>query len=265
MGDIAQGVLVDQCGVGNPVGQGVLFLVGLQHQRVGIEVQSLYDGSFGVAITEIEVQPVGVFTLFLDQIAVGECLREGSQHDVIGQEMGVSHAVDGLDVEGVAPDGVLSEVGFERGDYQVGGESQFLAFLAEEKVVVRIFECVDPVGARFHPFDDETPASVGPCHAQHRFCLEGRVGGVGIETYENALDGFQVLCLDHKTGHFHCVYLLAGRETVGVVAQGISLIVVADGIAEVDGIGSVFAQAVFQFHGDAFAGALDFRRLYLWR
>ena len=58
--------------------------------------------------------------------------------------------------------------------------------------------------------------------------------------------------------------MVARREAEGVVAHGVALVVVADGIAEVHGIGGVGFQRVFQVDGDSTACGLDVGHLDLW-
>src|SRR3712207_2344664 len=54
-------------------------------------------------------------------------------------------------------------------------------------------------------------------------------------------------------------------ETIGVVAQRIALVVIADGVAEVDGISGIGLQRVDKFHLDSLARGLYLGHLNLWR
>ena len=71
--------------------------------------------------------------------------------------------------------------------------------------------------------------------------------------------------VEHIAAHFHRVDFRTGREAIGVVAQRVALVVIGDGIGEVDGIGDIRLQRVLQFHFDALTRRLDFRHLNLWR
>ena len=59
--------------------------------------------------------------------------------------------------------------------------------------------------------------------------------------------------------------MVARGEGVGIVAKGVSLVVVADGIGKVDGVGGVLLERVFQFNHDFLACALDVGRFELRR
>ena len=73
-------------------------------------------------------------------------------------------------------------------------------------------------------------------YAQQGFGTEGRVCQVVIQANEYACHGVQVLGTEHMTRHLECVGLLACREGKRIVTHRVVLVVVADGIAEVDGI-----------------------------
>ena len=117
-----------------------------------------------------------------------------------------------------------------------------------------------------HTLDDKSSAAVGARDALQRLTGEDGVGEIAVESHQDAFYWFQVLGIKHISRHLHGVYLLAGREAVGIVAQGIALVVVGDGVAEVDGIGGIGLERVFQLDDDALSGRLDFGHLYLrWR
>ena len=100
--------------------------------------------------------------------------------------------------------------------------------------------------------------------AEIRGEYEKETGKVIVETYHQSLDGLQVLGIQAITAHLKGVDMVAGRETEGVVAHGVALIVVADGVAKVHGIGGVGFQRVFQVDGDSTACSLDVGHLNLW-
>ena len=134
-----QGVLINQRRIAQPVGDGVAFRGSIDKERILlIEVQSANDRQLIVAITEVECEAVGLFSLRLDEETVGLRLRKGAEHDVVGQEMGVGHTQDIVDMKRVAPYGVLPRVGFRRRNDDAVVESNHLALLAELVVAVGI-------------------------------------------------------------------------------------------------------------------------------
>ena len=179
--------------------------------------------------------------------------------------MGIADAGDAVDVQRVAPEGVLADVGLGRGGVCLVRVGQHLALLLELEVAVGILQGIDAVFAGCHAFDDETARAVGTRDALQRLGAECRVGQVVIQSDADALDGFEVRRVEHVARHLEGVDALAGRERVGIVAHRVVFVVVADGVAEVYRIGGIGLQRVLQFYDDALAGGLDFGHLQLRR
>ena len=57
--------------------------------------------------------------------------------------------------------------------------------------------------------------------------------------------------------------MFACREGIGIITQGITLVIVADSVAEIDGIGGIGLQRVYQINHYLLALRLDFRHLQL--
>ena len=123
-------------------------------------------------------------------------------------------------------------------------EGNHLAFLSIAIVTVGIFEGVDAVRAGGYAADDEVAAGVSTRHTHHRCLLKCAVLHVAVQADENAFDRFQIVGFQHVTGHFERIDMVAGGETIGVVAQRIALVVVRDGVGEVDRVGGVGLQSV---------------------
>ena len=127
-------------------------------------------------------------------------------------------------------------------------ERYFLAFLLELEVAVGIHQGIDAVVAWCYAAYHESSATVCTAHSEHRLCLESGVGLVGIESHEDTLYRLQILCFEHTSRHFERVNGVARGETVGVVAHRVSLVVVRNGIAEVDGVSGVRNERVLQLY-----------------
>ena len=126
----AQRVLIDKHGVAQPVGDGVLLGVALDDEgAVGLEVEAADDGRQRVAITEIHVDALGILALGLEQVAPRLYLLEGRQHDVVGQVAQVGALEDAVDVQGIAPNGVLKDRHGGRRHIDVVRKRQHLALL----------------------------------------------------------------------------------------------------------------------------------------
>ena len=142
-------------------------------------------------------------------------------------------------------------------------ESQQFALLAVHIIAIGIFQRVAAIGARCHTLDDEVAPAVGATHTQHGQCTKSTVGQVGIQAHQSPFDGFQILGTDHVARHLHRINMVARREAIRVVAQRIALVIIGDGIAEVDGIRDIRLQRVYEFHVDKFARGFNFGCLQL--
>ena len=179
--------------------------------------------------------------------------------------MGVVYIGDAGDVERVEPCRVLPDIRLESRCDRLMIEGNHLALLGIAIVTVSVLEGVDAVRAGGYTTYDEVAAGVSARHTHHGSLLKCAVLHVAVQSHENTFDGFQIVGFEHVTGHFERVDMVAGGETVGVVAQRVALVVVRDGIGEVDGVGGVGFQRVHQLHADALALSLDLWRLKLWR
>ena len=153
--------------------------------------------------------------------------------------MDVIHLVYRLDVQGIHPGGILSNIRFAGRHDDVVGESNLFALLTELIVAILILQGIDAVRTRCHTLDDKAAATVGTAHSQHRLGSEGRIGMVGIQSHQDTLDRFQILRFQHMPRYLHGINGSSRRETVGIVSHRIALVVIADGIREVDGVGGI--------------------------
>ena len=125
-----QRVAIDEHRIAQPVSNRVEFFVGFHDESVLlIEVKSFDFRQLRVAVGKEKVDSVGIFSLGFQQMTLGLNLRECPQNDVVGQEMGVGNRQNALDVQRVAPDGVVSRVRLRRRHENVVVEGDFLVFL----------------------------------------------------------------------------------------------------------------------------------------
>ena len=202
--------MIDKGCVAQPVNQRVLTGIRLKNESaVGLEVQTTDSRQRVVAIAEVEGQFVGLLTLCLQQVAVGLLSREGQQRDVVGQEMRIGNAQDVVNVERVAPDGVLTGIGLPRRLEGLMAEGQLLTLLVEHEVAVGILQSIGTISARCHTLDGEMAPAVSTRDAHHGLRLEHRVREVVIETDLDTLDGLQVLCVEHVACNLQRVDMVA--------------------------------------------------------
>ncbi|OAV73973.1 hypothetical protein Barb7_02610 [Bacteroidales bacterium Barb7] len=86
-----------------------------------------------------------------------------------------------------------------------------------------------------------------------------------METDRNPRHRLQVSGIQQQTGHFQRVNHIAGRECKGEILQHILLIIINNGIGEVNRIGGILFQRIPQLHRYARTDSLNNRHLQLWR
>ena len=213
-----QGILVHQQGVAQPVGNGIFLLGSFHHERIlRIKVQSADNGQVVITIAVHQGEPVRLLAFILRHVTIGLHLSESPQYDIVGEEMSIGHLHDVFDMQGVAPDGVLTDIRLAAGHDDVSAECDLLTLLVIEVVSVGIHQGIYTIVTGLDALDDETSTTVGTTHALEGFLAEYRVGKVIIESNQDTLDGFQVLRLIYIARHLHRIYLGARRERVGVV------------------------------------------------
>ena len=119
-----------------------------------------------MAIAEEDVDAVRILALCLQQIAVSLFLLEGQKYDVIRKVMHIRHLRYAVNMQGIAPDGVLADV--ELGGRLVGvvRVGQHLTLLGELVVIISILQGIDTVFARRHTLDTKVSVGIGPGHTQ---------------------------------------------------------------------------------------------------
>ena len=122
--------MVDQQRVAQPVGNRVLLGTALYDKGVvAVEVEAVDDGQLLMAIAEEHLYAVGILAFRLQQVAVCQLLLEGCQHDIIRIVVHIVHLCDAVDMQGVAPDGVLTDIGLDSRSVGVVREGKHLALL----------------------------------------------------------------------------------------------------------------------------------------
>ena len=245
---------------------GILFLTRLHDESIiSVKVQTLDLWQIGMAVTEEHRELLGIHTLGLNEIAVGKRMGKGHQGDVVGQEMSVGHLQQLIDVQGVAPYGIHTDIGLRTRRKRLVVEGYHLTLLGKTEVVVHILQGVGTIGSRSDTLDHEMSTTVCTRYTKHGLGLESRIGKILVKTHRDTLDGFQIAGVEHIARNLQGINLVARRETISKRAHGVTLVVVADGIAEVDGVGSVGFQRVLQLHDHLLSRSLDLRHLQLWR
>ena len=127
-----------------------------------IEVQTLDNRQLRIAITEIDSEAVGLrpFWLF-QQITVCLHLLECQQCDIVRIEMSVGHSQDIINVQGIFPYRILTDIRFTRRLVSLMRISHHLTLLIEDVVTISILQRIDPILAWSHALDDKTSTAVG--------------------------------------------------------------------------------------------------------
>ncbi len=113
--------------------------------------------------------------------------------------------------------------------------------------------------------DCELPFVVRPGSAGERELYECGIFQVVVQADRDAGHRFKVLGIQQNPRYFKRVDYFSGRESEREVFEHVFLIIVGDGIGEVDRIGRVGFQAVFKFDNGFLSGCADDRQLQLGR
>ena len=174
-----------------------------------VEVHALDNRQFGISVAEIEGKAIGLRALRLfEQIAVGLHFLKGQQRDVVRIEMGIGHLYDIVDMQGVLPYRVLTDVGLTRWLVGLMREGYHLTLLIEHIVAVSILQGIDTIFTWCYTLDDKASASVGSGNAQQGLGLKSRIAEVVIKTHQDSLDRFKIGGIQHITRHLKSVNLL---------------------------------------------------------
>ena len=260
-------VALDERGVGDPVHTRVVGRTRLQ----AVPVLVVHGGAQDVEARRrararhLHQQLVAAQALGLLEIKRRVVLVEHAEQQVVGQVLGVvagKHRVDAA-VEGEHR--VLrGEAGHTRHHNAV--DEGIVLVAAHHVVVVEVVECKHVVAPRLEVANGELALVVGAAYALKGHSGEGRVGQVALQAHYHTLHGLEVAGPQHDARHLQRVDAVARREGKAVVLEAVSLVIVADGITEVDGIGGVGQQRVVKVHGHSLAQALDGGLIFLgWR
>ena len=124
------------------------------------------DGQLLVAVAKEYLYAVGILSLCLQQVAVGLRLLECRQHDVIRIEVHVVHLLDAIDVQFVAPNGVLAHIRLDGGLIGVVREGNHLTLLRELIITISILQGIDTVFSVCNALDDKMSVGICTCYTQ---------------------------------------------------------------------------------------------------
>ena len=192
-----------------------------------------------MTIAEVHRELIGFYAFGLDKETIGKHVGECQQCDIIGQEVGVRHFYQRIDMQRVAPNGVGSHVGLRARLEGLLVKGNHLTLLCKAEVAIGILQGISAISARSHTFYYKVSTTVGTRYTQHRFGLEGRISQIIIQAYHDALDGFEIAGIEHIARYFEGINLFACGEAIGIATHRVILVVIADGIAEVDGISGI--------------------------
>ena len=218
-----------------------------------------------MAVAEIHRELIGLYALCLNKETVCLNLGESKQRYVVWQKMSIWHLNQGVDTQRVTPDGVCTHIWFRAWNDSLVIKSYHLTLLRETEIAIGILQCISTISTRSHTLNNKMPATVCTRNSQQGLCLESRIGKIIIKTNHYALNRLEIAGIENITGNLESIYLLASRETIGIVSHGIILVVIADSIAEIDGISGIGHQRILQFNNYLLSCSLDIRHLELWR
>ena len=242
------------------------------HRITSDGLRVVYDLLFGNAVEAYALDlrvPCPEVEHCLVAVRAGGLLEHLAFEDVIGEHAEVELRLGRrVHAQRVVPYCEVGQLGGVVGPFE---EADLVGAGLVHLVVVGILEGVYPVGYRLEVLRDEYAVVLGPGYdvglaVEDCRVVAGRLGqAVGdVEVDEALAYAVGHVAVGRVSRAYHRVDLAARREDVAGGMQRVALVVVADGAAEVEGIGGVFEQCVPDLYGHA-AAAYGERRLLLHR
>ena len=132
-------------------------------------------------------------------------------------------------------------------------------------VAVTVVDGENLICAGLEAADGKLPKLVGLGHAFERQGADGRIGEVAVDADHHSLSRLEILGLKHHAGNAEGIDCGAGGKIHGESVEDIALVEVADGVGEINGVGSAVAQRVAQFESNPAAVGAGNRLLHLGR
>ena len=121
-------------------------------------------------------------------------------------------------------------------------------------VVARdIIQSVQTIDAAMDVLDGELSFFIRARNTRERLLLKSRIGQILMNACVDVRYRIQVLGVNHYTTHLQCVNLRSGSKRECVALQGITLVVVTYGRAEIDSVGSRVTQLAIKCDGQFLA------------
>ena len=141
---------------------GILLLVCLNHKSiVTIKVQAFDNRQVGVTIAEVHRELLGINTFGFDEETIGKHVGECQQRDIVGQEVGVRHLNERVDMQRVAPNGVGTYIGLRTWLERLMIKGYHLALLRKAEVAIGILQGVSAISTWGNTFYHKVSATVG--------------------------------------------------------------------------------------------------------
>ena len=100
-----------------------------------------------MSIAEIHRHLLRILTFCLEKITICLYVGKGHEGDFVRQEMSIWHRAQGIDMQGVAPDGIDAGVRLRRRHKRVVSKGQHLSSLCETEIIIHILQGVGTVSA----------------------------------------------------------------------------------------------------------------------
>ena len=126
-------------------------------------------------------------------------------------------------------------------------------------VTIHVVDGEHVVTAGLEVADGELAAVIGTAHAFQRDVGKGCVVKVAVKPHDDVLHRLQVIGTQHDTRYCQGVDDVSCREGKRVSVQLVALVVVLDGVREVDDIGRVLFQRITELDGHFLADGADHR------
>ena len=157
----AQGILIDQGCIAQPIMDGVLLFLGLDDEgTISIKVQAFDDRQIRMAIGEVHTDLLGLLAFRLQQITVCLDRGKGQQRNVIGQEMRIRRLFQGINMQRITPDRIYPYIGLRRRCISLMVKADHLTPLTQAEITIGILQRIGAVGTRGNALNDKTASAI---------------------------------------------------------------------------------------------------------
>ena len=139
----------------------------------------------------------------------------------------------------ITPNGIHAYIHSTICSKSICKEGNTLTLLRKQQISIFVVKSKSSVFTRFYTLNTKPAGAIGARNTTKKLMSKYGIvksGIYGINTYKDSFNWLKIFCIKHYSSHFHRIYLRSCAETVSIVSHRIALVIVYNGIAEIDSI-----------------------------